>query len=178
VPARFALAALLCACATPALDGSGGRRFDFSRDTFAYINELYWYYDLAAGPRAMATRHRDEPIEYGQRCIVLTRAARLFFRVAHFDRDAPKVSEAEYRERVRAVLASNPRDERPASEPVAIPGYADLRSFSRDHDALLKQEIGGRLAAYLQRGNWRLIFPFSASSSGTSSAVIRPSSMS
>jgi hypothetical protein len=43
---------------------------------------------------------------------------------------------------------------------VAIPGYADLRSFSVDHAAVLRDNMGGAWRSYLQRGNWRMIFPF------------------
>jgi hypothetical protein len=40
------------------------------------------------------------------------------------------------------------------------PGFADLRAFSRAHEALLKELMGGFFATYFQRGNWRLVLPF------------------
>ena len=43
-----------------------------------------------------------------------------------------------------------------------IPGYANLRDFSRDYETLLKSESGSAWGSYLQRGNWRMILFFSA----------------
>src|SRR3990172_1202977 len=88
------------------------------------------------------------------------RAARQFFYSARFAPDVPAVSDVEYRALIRAVLQSNPRSKAPSAHPVVIPGYPDLRSFSRDQERALKQELGGRLAAYVQRGNWRIVYPF------------------
>ena len=133
------------------------RRFDFERDTFAFTNELYWSYGSAPGG-ASAPPHAG-PIEFGQRCVNVVRSARQFFDAAHFSPGAP-LTEEEYRERVRAVLASDPRADVPAADPVDIPGFADLRSFSLAHERLLKEELGGTAASYLQRGNWRMILPF------------------
>jgi hypothetical protein len=44
---------------------------------------------------------------------------------------------------------------------VVIPGFANLREFSSHHEELLKNNTRGRWRSYLQRGNWRMIFPFS-----------------
>jgi hypothetical protein len=134
------------------------RGFDFARDTFAYTNDLYWSYEPRPGDAV--TRVSRAPVEFGQRCISIVRAARQFFHAARFSADAPALSEEEYRERVRAVLGSDPRIEGSAETPTVIPGYPDLRSFSRAHERLLKQELGGRISSYLQRGNWRMILPF------------------
>ena len=41
-----------------------------------------------------------------------------------------------------------------------IPGYAGLREFSVAWEALLKRECGGAWQSYFQRGNWRMVFPF------------------
>jgi hypothetical protein len=135
----------------------GGRPFDFARDTFAYTNDLYWSYDGDAG----ATRARAEPVEFGQRCVNVVRAARQFFYAARFTGGTELADEEEYRARVRAVLATDPRAQAAVAAQVAIPGYADLRSFSRAHERLLKQELGSSAESYLQRGNWRMILPFS-----------------
>ena len=160
--ARLLLAAGVLHAAGAGADAQapGARRFDFARDTFAYTNDLYWSYEADPG----ATRARHGPVEFGQRCVSLARAARQFFHAARFTAGGDLLSEEEYRERVRAVLASDPRAETAVSSQVAIPGYADLRSFSRSHERLLKQELGGRAASYLQRGNWRMVLPFSRGS--------------
>lgn len=139
------------------------RLFDFARDTFSFTNDLYWSYD--ASPRS-------EPVEFGQRCVSIVRSARQFFHRARFTGGGP-LSEAEYRERVRAVLATDPRDDAPDEAPIPIPGFADLRSFSRAHERILKEELGGSAASYLQRGNWRMILPFSRSDQhGTADALL------
>lgn len=169
----LATAWLLSACAAPAGGGLDGRRFDFSRDTFAYANELYWSYEFGAEPGATRFRGREEPVEYGQRCIAIARAARQFFRAARFEPGAPPLGEAGYRERIRKVLETDPRAERPVEAPIAIPGFADLRGFSRAHETLLKELIGGLLTTYLQRGNWRLIFPFPPSSQRATARELR-----
>jgi hypothetical protein len=49
----------------------------------------------------------------------------------------------------------------PEAEKIVIPGYSDLRTFSRAWEQLLKQECGSATQSYVQRGNWRTIFPFS-----------------
>jgi hypothetical protein len=41
-----------------------------------------------------------------------------------------------------------------------ISGFADLKSLSREKEELLKDALGGRWIGYFQRGNWRMIFPF------------------
>ena len=63
---------------------------------------------------------------------------------------------------VRDVLVRDARATRPSGEPVVIPGYADLRQLSAAHRALFERALGGALLSHLQRGNWRMIFPFPA----------------
>jgi hypothetical protein len=151
--ARASLALVAAALIASARAGAdpAPRSFDFARDTFSFTNDLYWSYD--APPRS-------GPVEFGQRCVSVVRSVRQFFHGARFTGAGP-ASEAEYRALVRAVLATDPRDEAPAAAPIRIPGFADLRSFSRAHERLLKEELGGSAASYLQRGNWRMILPFS-----------------
>ena len=45
-------------------------------------------------------------------------------------------------------------------QPVLIPGYTDLRSFSNAWPTLIKDEAGGSWHSYVQLGNWRMILPF------------------
>lgn len=160
--AAFAAAWLALACSTPPGERLAPPRFEFSRDTFAWANELYWQYDGDGRARSRAARGGSEPVEYGQRCIVMARAVRQFLFAARFEPDAPPVSAAEYRARVRRIFAADPRMEAPSPAPVTIPGFADLRAFSRAHEGLLKESIGGFFPTYFQRGNWRMILPFPA----------------
>ncbi|MED5261139.1 MAG: hypothetical protein VX574_01890, partial [Myxococcota bacterium] len=101
------------------------------------------------------------PAEYGRNCVAMIRAARLFHSHARFDASLSPASEAIYRERIEAVLASNPRQKRPGGNFIVIPGYENLHSFSQGKKALLQELIDDRWGAYFQRGNWRMILPFS-----------------
>jgi hypothetical protein len=156
----------LTACAThhvpvPATLDSG---LDPTADTFAYANELYWDYDTAVSraTRAASSGARGGDAElFGQRCALMARAVRQFFYGARFDPDLPRLPDEGYRPLVKRVLATDPRRETPLEEPVVFPGFANLQEFSAHHEEILKEKTGGRWRSYLQRGNWRMITPFS-----------------
>lgn len=156
------LAILLAGCASRPVASVPVRKFDFARDTFSYANELVWVYyrDASTGKFLHA---KQEPVpEYTHHCFVVARAAKQFFVHAEFKPQYPKVSAQEYRELVQRVRNSDPRV-KPGVERVIIPGYADLRSFSKDHEQILKEECGPAWLSYAQRGHWRMILPFTAS---------------
>jgi hypothetical protein len=139
----------------------GQRRFEFARDSFAFANELVWIYqlDAATGRRVLAPRN-PKP-EYAHRCFALARIARQFFYHARFDVDQPAAGEEIYRQRVRAVIARNPRIPCAPAARITIPGFAGLREFSRAHEKLVKAECGGAWRSYFLRSHWRMITPFS-----------------
>jgi len=149
----------LAGCAVP--EPATRPPFHFESDTFAYTNDNYWHYELGPRSGAPIVKHRLEGVDHGQRCTIMSRVARQFLYAAHFEPDAPRVSEAEYRSLVREVLDTSPRLDRPLVPPVVIPGYKDLRSLSREQEHMMKEELGGRWTGYFQRGNWRMIFAFS-----------------
>lgn len=152
---------LIAGCATgPKPLASSTRRFDFKQDTFAYPNELVWeYYYNSNG---VWTTHRREPKPtYALHCVVVARSARQFFDYARFDPTQPVADEGIYRRLVRHVIHLDPRRNPTKADQVVIPGYANLREFSKAHERLLKQECGGAWQSYVQRGHWRMIFPFS-----------------
>lgn len=156
---------LICAvavvsCATPPPSSAPPRSFDFDRDTLAYANNNQWIYEFVAGPDGETVEHRPSGADHTQRCTMMSRATRQFFHTARFDPAAPPVSDDAYAALVQRVLDSDPRRQQPANEPVTIPGYADLRSLSRDKESLLKELVGGTATGYKQRGNWRMIFGF------------------
>lgn len=155
------LLGLTSACATSSREPIPERRFDFARDTFDYTNVNRWLYEFAVGPEGETVRHKLSHAEETQRCTVMSKTTRQFFYAARFEPDAPRVSDDEYRALIREVVAFDPRSDRPASERVTIPGYADLRALSAAHEALLREVIRGGTLGYMQRGNWRLIFAFS-----------------
>jgi hypothetical protein len=115
--------------------------------------------DPATGSQSW-TKRPEKPA-YSLRCFVMTQRARQFHWHARFDPAQPRVSEAEERERVRRITRrSDSRVGRDESR-VSIPGYADLREFSRERGRLLQEECGGAWRSYVQRGHWRMVFPFS-----------------
>jgi hypothetical protein len=131
--------------------------FDPVADILAYDNQLYWEY---AGGVASGGGRGDPGPAFGQRCPLMVRQVRQFHYGARFDPARPRVSDEQYRELARRVLDTDPRRDTPLADPVTIPGFANLREFSRQHEHMLKQLTGGRWRSYLQRGNWRMIFPF------------------
>jgi hypothetical protein len=151
---------LLAACATRTAPPAHTRPFDFERDTFAYTNNNRWLYEFVPGPSGETVKHRLSHSDHTQRCTIMSRAARQFYHAARFDPEAPTVSDEEYRALIRAVLDFDPRRNEPASKPVTIPGYADLRSLSKDREELLQNTLGGSGTGHKQRGNWRMIFGF------------------
>jgi hypothetical protein len=154
---------VVCGCATkPTSDPAQSRRFDFDQDTFAFPNELVWEYKYDENGKW--TTHKREPSPtYSLHCFVVARADRQFFYHARFDPEQPIAGEATYRQLVRRVMSCSPRQPSPEPEKIVIPGYANLREFSREQESLLKEECGGAWRSYFQRGHWRMVFPFSRS---------------
>jgi hypothetical protein len=152
----------LCGCSSTRPPNFDSRRFDFQRDTFAYANGLVWEYGYDTNGVWRSHKREPEP-DYTLHCFVVARSARQFFDNARFDPLQPIADEATYRRLVRQVISSNPRKQLPESERIVIPGYADLRSFSGAHEKVLQDECGSAWQSYLQRGNWRMIFPITRS---------------
>lgn len=139
---------------------SGGEKFVVGRDSFAYPNELLRTYTFHADGRT--TSHQTDPKpDYALHCFSMVRAAREFFYHARFDAGLPRLADAEYGRRVKAVVARDSRCPSEDRERIVIPGYGDFHAFSSDFEELLKRECGGAWQSYAQRGNWRMVFPFS-----------------
>lgn len=134
--------------------------FDPQRDIFDFPNELVWDYGIE-GARKQEVVVDPDAIDIRQHCSQMARAVRQFHYSARFAPHEPRVSDEELRERVERVMDSDPRLERVADDPIVIPGYPDLRAFSRDRKELLMEAVTGLVRAYIQRGNWRMVFPFS-----------------
>ncbi len=151
----FALGVAGCAI-RPIAEPVNTRPFNFQNDTFSYANELEWDYQTTFAPQPS---QRDR--SYTAHCIVMARTARQFFQFARFDASRPRASDETYRTLVRGVVSHSPSEPLPSGGRIVIPGYKDLRSFSKDKEQILKDEIGTWVGTYLQVGNWRMIFPFS-----------------
>jgi hypothetical protein len=162
------IAALLAACASPPpLDAAPGAihtGFSFARDTFSFHNETVYTYDLPDAPPP-PKRAGDGDDSFVFRCFAMARSARQFFRHALFDPREPALDPAGYARIVAVITSFDPRDDEgrdAATLPkVVIPGYANLRDFSRAHEDVVKEELGGAWRSYLQRGNWRMVLPVS-----------------
>jgi hypothetical protein len=155
-----ALAALLAlGCAVPSRR-SAPEAFRFPDDAFAFANETVWEYRLDTATRRMTWSRREPKPAFSLRCGNMARAARQFRVHARFDPSAPPVGPDAYRELVRAVVRRDPRRQDGGVDPVVIPGYADLRTFSAAQTAIVQEALEGPWQSYVQRGNWRMIFPF------------------
>jgi hypothetical protein len=121
--------------------------FSFATDTFAFPNEI-----RARNPG------RDDL--YANYCFVLARGLRQFLAFARFDPGGARLSPDAYVERVRAIAALPPwQAPRPADDRVVIPGYANLREFSRAQESAVKAGLGGRFWTMVHWTNWRVTFP-------------------
>lgn len=159
IPALLAL--VLAGCADFGFARSEfERRFAFEEDTFAFANELIWRYETDARDEWRAEA-RVPPPSYTHRCFVLARTARQFFQHARFEPAAPPPDDETLRRLVRRVAGASPRARRPEAERIAIPGYPSLRALSEARADVLREEIGGALWSYVERGNWRMVIPFS-----------------
>jgi hypothetical protein len=144
---------LATACATaraaPTAPSAGPPAFSFTADTFAFRNDI-------------REHTPDAPDLYANYCFVLARGLRQFFQHARFDPASPRLPAAAYVARVRAVTARDAWEPPlPPSERVVIPGYANLREFSRDQEAAVKEGLGGRFWTWVQWTNWRVTLPVS-----------------
>jgi hypothetical protein len=153
------LAVCLCGCAAPKRF-VGTRPFDFQSDTISYPNDLVWEYHYDAEGKWVHNPREPRP-DYTHHCFVVARSARQFFQNAVFDPTRPIVDDATYRRLIRRVVAVDPADPLPEARRIVFPGYANLREFSEARARLLKEECGGAWHSYVQRGHWRMIFPFS-----------------
>jgi hypothetical protein len=148
--------AFFTGCAT--CERSAGRPFVFGQDNFAFTNELVWTYEFGTGD-AVTTRDVEPAPENPHRCFPMLRGAREFFYHARFVPELPKMDENENRELVDEIVDRNSRCPSGAEDRITIPGYANLHDFSSDYPEMIRKECGGSWRSYLQRGNWRMVFP-------------------
>jgi hypothetical protein len=154
-------ALLLCTAVLADERPAPGRPFRFPADALAFANQLSCDYELNPSTGKMVEHRRVPKPSYTLHCFVVARTARQFFQHAHFEPNEPKATPAVYRNLVRLILARSPRVRVPDQERIVIPGYSSLHDFSEDYEAVLKAESGGAWQSFLQRGNWRMVFPFS-----------------
>lgn len=155
-----AVATLLAlGCAVPSR-GPAPEPFRFPDDAFAFANETVWEYRLESQTRRMTWSRREPTPEFSLRCGNMVRAARQFRVHARFDATRPMAAPDEYRRLTQEVMRRDPRRQDGGADPVVLPGYTDLRTFSAAHTAPVQEALEGPWQSYVQRGNWRMIFPF------------------
>jgi len=154
------LSLLVAGCATaPPQKVSPLRQFVFEKDTFSFPNNLekVRYYD--ADGNWVGHKIKPRP-PYTLHCFVVSRSVLQFFEHARFAPELTKVDDETYSRLIHRVVDTDPRVMLPDDEKIVIPGYPDLRSFSRDKEQLLKNSCGGAWQSYVQRGHWRMVLPF------------------
>jgi hypothetical protein len=156
---------ILCLCLTGCASPRGGlaikqREFQPQADGFAYTNELVWEYSFDAAGGVTSSR-RDPPPTYAQHCFAMAKAARQFFAHAQFRPELPKPPPHDLEWLVRQVLRRSAKTFPVPGERLVIPGYTNLWQLSMEQPEVLKRHCGKAWQAYVQRGNWRLVFPFS-----------------
>lgn len=148
---------LTAACLVPA-SALRARPFELRRDTFAFSNDTVFAYGVDEAGRLHISK-REKPAQFSHRCFVLSRAVLQFWQFARFAPEEPRVSRDEYRRRLlrlfRVPVWSNGPRER-----IAIPGYADLHTFSKAYEGLLKETLGNWFPTYVRVGNYRMMMPF------------------
>ena len=160
----------LCACLAPlsgcitpdpVLAPVNTRAYDFDTDRFAFANQLEDVYKIDAAAGTTKVIGTNAAATYVQHCFVLSRSSRQFFQFARFDGDQPPLDDEAYRKLIHAVIAHDPSEPTPArAERILIPGYWNLYSFSKAREDLLKDELGSAMQSFMQRGNWRMVLPF------------------
>ena len=135
--------------------------FKFTRDTFAFANELLWEYQPDPQTGAMRMARKSKPPAYHLHCFVLVRSARQFYFHTRFNPDLAALTAEGYRALIRQVVKRNPRHPSVDAKKITIPGYSCLRAFSQAQEQSLKQSCGGAWESYVLRSHWRMVFPFS-----------------
>jgi hypothetical protein len=156
-----------------AVAAGAGRTFDFYADTFSYPNELIWEYLFDPQTGKSSTRKNDPPPAYAHHCFVVVRSARQFFLHARFAPESPVIDTNGYRSIIRSVVRRSPYRPCAAVERIPIPGFSNLRQFSATHADLLRKTCGGAWQSYVQRGNWRMILPFTRNGQAQMSAQLQ-----
>ena len=138
--------------------------FHFPQDTFSFSNQLYFDYQTTQKGNVQAHRRADgKTPDYSRHCFVLVRSLLQFRRFAEFRPDLPKLTEDQYRGRVRELVRFPPWSSGPANK-IQFPGYSDLYSFSAAHSLMLQKALGVWWPSYWRVGNWRIVFPVPRSS--------------
>lgn len=149
-------------CSTRPAAAGHARPFRPTTDSPAFANETKWTYGLDEAGKWRA-RAASPPPQFILRCFNMARMTRAFHLHAEFQPNLPAPPPEEEARRVRELLRRDSTLPSPDDAKIPFPGHANLHEFSQRREAMLKKAVGGAWRSYLQRGNWRMIFPFSKS---------------
>ena len=159
-PRTFLLGlAALALCGAPARAATP-THFDWRADTISFSNDTVFAYGVDEAGH-LSVHRRETPARFAHRCFVLVRAVLQFHKFARFAPEAPRLSEADYRDLIRRVCRIPVwTADREAGDRIVIPGYRNMNEFSRAHEHAMKETIGNWFPTYLRVGNWRMVGPF------------------
>lgn len=136
-----------------------GKPFHFPQDTFSFSNQLYFDYQTTQKGEVQIRQRADGEVpDYSRHCFVMVRSVLQFQRFAEFRSDLPKLTEDQYRSRVRDLARISTWSDGPRHK-IQFPGYPDLYSFSAAYPLLLQKTLGVWWPSYWRIGNWRIVFP-------------------
>jgi len=134
------------------------REFDPRRDAFAFPNDTVLAYEVDhAGQLHVKAKAKENSGHPTHRCFCFTRAVIQFWNFARFEPGRPRLSEDEYRARLRSLFRIPVWSTR--TERIVFPGYKDVWDFSRTHEQLVQEEFGSWVLTYLRIGNHRMACP-------------------
>jgi hypothetical protein len=147
--ARYSFALILLLVA-----GAHGRPFDVRRDTLAFANETVFQYGVDERGKLHISRRNQSP-RYAHRCFVMSRGVMQFWQFARFDPEKARVSRVEYGRLVRRI-SKIPVWSNGPKERIVIPGFHDLREFSKAMPCILQENLGAWFPSYVRVGNYRM----------------------
>jgi hypothetical protein len=136
------------------------QRFTMPNDGFSFTNQLKWAYQWDAQGK-MHAEPEDPPPTFIHHCFPMARAAREFFYHAKFEPVNSRLGESQYRDLVNQVVQRDSRCPSGTANRIVIPGFPNLHEFSAAYPEILEKGCGSAKNSYFQRGNWRMLFPFS-----------------
>ena len=134
--------------------------FRHPAETPGFRNETLWSYSRDPQTGRQVHVRREPPPDYTLRCFVLARVAKQFHAHARFEAGAPLLDAEEYRRRFRRVQARSTMTASAEADRIVFPGFPDLRTFSLAYEMMMRTEAGGAWQSYFQRGQWRMVLPF------------------
>ena len=162
-------AMLLAGCAHPPA-AQFPRPFSFYHDTCAFTNQLLWEYQFPPSGKMVITKSPYKA-DYFNRCFPMIQAVRKYQYHAVFSKDTPAPEDPA--PEIRQIVSRGDYPSQPENL-VQIGGFTDLREFTSTHEKTVKAYTGSIVRSYIQRGNWRIGFPFTRWGQAREAARLSP----